>query len=357
MQPPYLPPFSQSSLAQATTESNSVTMLVILLAAFSAWIVFLAVRPVIQYFWDAKGLRKYPNQNMFSGITNLAYGWEVGRSHRLFHTRRLHEQLVQNPIMRVGANWLSFGSAQAARDIYSFQSPCTKGGIFDALQEGGGESLLMTTNRSFHSARRRMVAVSYAPGNIELWEPRVVDSASVLVAQLDNFRKTSDTGVPAVVAVNVIAPYILACLLNRPKRLIFIASMLHKQAKTDPKDVLWLERNEADFQYFQAYCDTKFHVILIANAVARRFKGTSVTSVHPGWVATKLGGESAIDKMEDGVETYVILAEGDYDEKLTGIYFEPKKQMGELLAATKDETSQEFLVKTCKDITGIKLAV
>jgi NAD(P)-dependent dehydrogenase (short-subunit alcohol dehydrogenase family) len=170
------------------------------------------------------------------------------------------------------------------------------------------------------------------------------------------FRKTPDYGVPAMPFVNVIAPYILSCLLKQPKRLVFIASILHREGNTDLKDIFWLERGEKEFQDFSAYCDSKLHVVLLANAVARRFTGTSVTAVHPGYVATKLGGQGATDKLEDGVETYVMLAEGDYDQSLTGVYFDPKKKIGEPLAVTADEDAQEVVVKACEDITGLKLA-
>ncbi|KAJ5297424.1 hypothetical protein PENANT_c005G05283 [Penicillium antarcticum] len=116
------------------------------------------------------------------------------------------------------------------------------------------------------------------------------------------FRKTPDTGVPAMVFVNILAPYILTCLLTPPKRLTFIASVLHREANTDLKDIFWFERGETEFKDFPAYCDSKFHVMLLANAVARRFKSTSVTSVHPGWVPTKIGTSDATDKLEDGVD-------------------------------------------------------
>lgn len=95
--------------------------------------------------------------------------------------------------------------------------------------------------------------------------------------------------------------------------------------------------------------------MLLANAVARRFKGTSVTAVHPGWVSTKIGGQDATDKLEDGVETYIMLAEGDYDQSLTGIYFEPKRKLGQPLELTADEHLQEVVVKACEDVTGLKL--
>ncbi|KAH7316925.1 cytochrome P450 CYP5280A1P [Stachybotrys elegans] len=170
---------------------------------FAVWLVascllFALVRPLIRYCQDPKGLRKYPNQNTFSGLTDLAYGWEVGRRHHLFHTRRLHQQLLKNPVVRVGPNWLSFGRGQAVRDIYGFNSPCLKGSIYDSLQSGG-ESLVLTTSREFHSQRRGMVAASYAPRNIELWEPRVVESTAILVSKLDSMCTTAPPGPGAAI--------------------------------------------------------------------------------------------------------------------------------------------------------------
>ncbi|KAF5987596.1 putative beta-glucosidase [Fusarium bulbicola] len=169
------------------------------------------------------------------------------------------------------------------------------------------------------------------------------------------FRKTPDTGIPAQTAVNVLAPYILTCLLTPPKRLIYIASQLHAQADTSVKDIFWLERGESQFQDFPAYCDSKLHVILLANAVARCFKNTSVVSVHPGWVATKLGGEDGPDKLEDGVDTYVMLAEGDYDQGLTGKYFEPKRKLAEPTPQCSEVELQERVVNACQSLVGLKL--
>ncbi|KAK7398254.1 Short-chain dehydrogenase chry4 [Neonectria punicea] len=68
--------------------------------------------------------------------------------------------------------------------------------------------------------------------------------------------------------------------------------------------------------------------------------------------------QGAPGKLEDGVETYVMLAEGDYDQTLTGVemvYFDPKKKRGEPLAVTADQDLQEAAVKACEDITGLKL--
>lgn len=159
-------------------------MLLILYPFFTLTLLYVALHPVIVFFRDAKGFRKYPLQNWLSGITALAYGWEVGRKHDVFHTRRLHDALKTNPIIRIGPNWLSFGSSRAVKDIYGFNSSCNKGDIYAALQ-GGGKNMLNMVDRSEHSYRRRMVAIAYAPKNIDVWEPQIADSVARLLKQMD----------------------------------------------------------------------------------------------------------------------------------------------------------------------------
>ena len=141
------------------------------------------------YLHDEKGFRKYPTQNWFSGITSLAYGWEVGRKHDLFHTKRLHNSLTKNSVIRVGPKWLSFASARAVKDIYGYNSPCTKGAIYASLQ-GGGKHLVNIVDRAEHSHRRRMVAVAYGPKNIDAWEPDIANSVARILKQMDTMCKT-----------------------------------------------------------------------------------------------------------------------------------------------------------------------
>ncbi|RHZ50673.1 SDR family NAD(P)-dependent oxidoreductase [Aspergillus thermomutatus] len=218
----------------------------------------------------------------------------------------------------------------------------------DARAACPGAAGVLTADLSNLAETRRLAEEANAIGQFDA----IILNAGMMSGP---FRKTPDTGIPAMVFVNVVAPYILSCLLRRPKRLVFISSQLHRQADMSVEDIFWLERGEASFQDFAAYCDSKLHVLLLANAVARRFKDASVVSVHPGWVATKLGGPGAPDKLEDGVETYVMLAEGDYDQSLTAKYFDPKRKLGSPLPVSEDINLQEKVVKACEDVTGLKL--
>jgi hypothetical protein len=59
--------------------------------------------------------------------------------------------------------------------------------------------------------------------------------------------------------------------------------------------------------------------------------------------------------LEDGVETYVKLAESDYDQGLVAAYFEPKGNLGEQLAAAGDEKLQERVVTMLEEKTCLKI--
>ncbi|KAI9150009.1 Short-chain dehydrogenase chyC [Paramyrothecium foliicola] len=218
----------------------------------------------------------------------------------------------------------------------------------DAKAACAGAAGVFVADLSLVSEMRSLAEQVQSVGQLDV----IIHNAGMLDGP---FRKTADTEIPAMVAVNVLAPYILSCLLPIPKRLIFISSQLHRQADTSADDIFWRRRGEAQFQDFQAYCDSKLHVILLTNALAKRLPGVSVLSVHPGWVATKLGGSGATDKLEDGVETYVGLAEGNYDQSLTGVYFEPKMRLGKPFAVTGDINLQENVVEACAAISGLEL--
>lgn len=96
------------------------------------------------------------------------------------------------------------------------------------------------------------------------------------------FRKT-DLGLPSLTMVNSVAPYVLTCLMNKPKRLLFVSSGMHSGGDATLKDWAWQQRGERGWQETQAYSDSKFHNVLLAFAFARRWKDVEVNSMvrHP----------------------------------------------------------------------------
>jgi NAD(P)-dependent dehydrogenase (short-subunit alcohol dehydrogenase family) len=167
------------------------------------------------------------------------------------------------------------------------------------------------------------------------------------------FRKTSD-GIPALAAVNTLAPYILTALVNKPKRLVFLSSEMHQSGSADLSDPLWAKSGESGFSDTTSYCASKLHNVLFAKAFARRWPEVQSNALDPGWVATKMGGRGATGSAEAAVETYVMLAEGEEDNaKKSGEYFRPGKRIGSPQKATNDEKLQDRLLEICSAFSGV----
>jgi NAD(P)-dependent dehydrogenase (short-subunit alcohol dehydrogenase family) len=167
------------------------------------------------------------------------------------------------------------------------------------------------------------------------------------------FEKTED-GLPSLFAVNTITPYILTCLIKKPKRLVYVSSGLHNGGDPTLKDMAWKERGEKGWSDGQGYADTKLHAIILSKAAARRWPDVSSNSLDPGWVATKMGGASATGDINAALETYTMLAEGDGKGKTSGKHFKSGKREASPKAASDDVATQEKLLKLCEEITGVQ---
>ncbi|KAI1085568.1 short chain dehydrogenase [Whalleya microplaca] len=164
-------------------------------------------------------------------------------------------------------------------------------------------------------------------------------------------------GYPSVFAVNVLAPYILTCLVPLPKRLIYTSSEDHWHGSTDLTDFGWRERGAPRFSASSAYADTKIYNTMFGYAFARKFgpKGVTAHSVDPGWVPTKMGGPGAPGNLKESERLYVMLAEGSGEaEGKNGCFWEPRhKGPAHSKKESYDEKAQEALLKKLEEVTGI----
>jgi NAD(P)-dependent dehydrogenase (short-subunit alcohol dehydrogenase family) len=132
-------------------------------------------------------------------------------------------------------------------------------------------------------------------------------------------RVETEPGVPRIFAVNVLAPYILTALIERPDRLVYVSSGTHHGVRPRMDDLLWTKRA---WSGFSAYAESKLCDVLLAFAVARRWKDVKSTALEPGWVPTKMGGPSAPDDLQQGCVTQAWLATSDHElARSTGGYF------------------------------------
>lgn len=146
--------------------------------------------------------------------------------------------------------------------------------------------------------------------------------------------------------VNTIAPYILTCLIQKPKRLIYLSSGMHLQGRAN------LEDFKKDSPRI-SYSDSKLHVLMLCMAVARKWSDVYANAVDPGWVPTKMGGPGAPDDLQKGYETQTWLAiANDSKAKVSGRYF---YHLAERHANSQanDEVLQERFLDLCRDFTGI----
>ena len=165
-------------------------------------------------------------------------------------------------------------------------------------------------------------------------------------------RMATEDGLPTVFAVNTLAPYILTALIERPKRLVYISSGMHKSGDASLKDLAWEQRS---WQASQAYSDSKLHDVLLAFAMARRWPEVLSNALEPGWVATKMGGPGAPDDLDAAHRTQVWLAVSDDPAAtVTGGYFYHMRQRPPS-AATRDTDRQERLLQACQRFSGVEL--
>ncbi len=155
---------------------------------------------------------------------------------------------------------------------------------------------------------------------------------------------------PAVLAVNVVAPYLLTALIASP-RLIYLSSGMHRggQAKLDGMD--WSGR-----QATGSYSDSKLFVTTLAAAVARPRPDVHSNAVDPGWVPTKMGGPNAPDDLRLGHLTQEWLATSDDPEALRSGGYWHHQRRAQPHPAVHDRRFQEDLLAALASAAGVELA-
>jgi NAD(P)-dependent dehydrogenase (short-subunit alcohol dehydrogenase family) len=151
-----------------------------------------------------------------------------------------------------------------------------------------------------------------------------------------------------IFTVNTLAPYILTCLIQKPKRLIYLSSGMHLQGRAK------LDSFNTDISRI-TYSDSKLHVVMLCMVVARKWPAVYSNAVDPGWVPTKMGGRGAPDDLQKGYGTQVWLAVGnDEKAKVRGRYFFHQKERHHNPEADNVQLQERFL-NLCEEITGVSL--
>jgi NAD(P)-dependent dehydrogenase (short-subunit alcohol dehydrogenase family) len=155
---------------------------------------------------------------------------------------------------------------------------------------------------------------------------------------------------PHVLAVNVVAPYVLTALIDRPQRLVYLSSGMHRGGRARLDGIDWEGRRTTG-----SYSDSKLFVTTLAVAVARLWADVLSNAVDPGWVPTKMGGRGAPDDLRLGHLTQEWLATSDDAEARTSGGYWYHQRRDEPAAAVHDQRFQERLLDDLARVSGTRI--
>ncbi len=156
---------------------------------------------------------------------------------------------------------------------------------------------------------------------------------------------------PHVLPVNVVAPYLLTALVDRPQRLVYLSSGMHHGGRADVTGVDWSGHRATG-----SYSDSKLFVTTLAVAVARVWPDVYSNAVDPGWVPTRMGGSGAPDDLRLGHLTQEWLATSDEPEARSSGGYWFQQRLRNPHTAVLDPQFQDDLLAALARFTGAPLA-
>jgi len=152
--------------------------------------------------------------------------------------------------------------------------------------------------------------------------------------------------------VNTLAPYMLTALIDRPGRLVYLSSGLHRSGAGPLDDIDWIKR---PWDPARAYAESKLHVVALALFLARRWPDVLSNAVDPGWARTRMGGAGAPVDLDTGQRTQTWLAVSDEPAaRVSGGYWHHLRQEPPAHDAI-DPAFQDEMVARLQELTGVAL--
>jgi len=156
---------------------------------------------------------------------------------------------------------------------------------------------------------------------------------------------------PAVLPVNVVAPYVLTASMHRPDRLVYLSSGMHRGGHPRLSGLDWSGSRATG-----SYSDSKLFVTTLSAAVARLWPDVLSNAVDPGWVPTRMGGPNAPDDLRLGHLTQEWLATSNDPDALTsGGYWHHQRRV-DPHPSVRDEQFQDQLLDALAQFTGTRLS-
>lgn len=165
-------------------------------------------------------------------------------------------------------------------------------------------------------------------------------------------RGSTPEGHAGILAVNTLAPYALTALIERPARLVYLSSGLHRGGEGSLRDLDWVQRK---WNAGQAYAESKLHLAALASALARRWPKVLSNAVDPGWVRTRMGGAQAPVDLDTGQRTQTWLAVSNEPAALVSGRYWHNMREEQPAAEVTDLAFQDMLLNQLERLTGISL--
>jgi NAD(P)-dependent dehydrogenase (short-subunit alcohol dehydrogenase family) len=102
-------------------------------------------------------------------------------------------------------------------------------------------------------------------------------------------RSPTPEGHPSILAVNTLAPFMLTALIERPQRLIYLSSGLHRNGENSLRDLNWTERA---WDQARAYAESKLHVVALAFYLARHWPNVFSNGLIPAGCVHEWEGQA-----------------------------------------------------------------
>jgi NAD(P)-dependent dehydrogenase (short-subunit alcohol dehydrogenase family) len=155
---------------------------------------------------------------------------------------------------------------------------------------------------------------------------------------------------PQILPVNIVAPYLLTALIDRPQRLVYLSSGMHHGGRAKLTGLDWSGRSRTG-----SYSDSKLFVTTLAVAVARIWPDVYSNAVNPGWVPTRMGGPGAPDDLRLGHLTQQWLATSDEPKARSsgGYWFHQRLRAPH--PAVRDTHFQDSLLAALARFTAVPL--
>jgi NAD(P)-dependent dehydrogenase (short-subunit alcohol dehydrogenase family) len=222
------------------------------------------------------------------------------------------------------------------------------------LLEDGHEVLVHVRNRSRLPAVRDLLdrGAAVVVGDLSnLEETRGVAQDANRLGRMDAVIHNAGvyTG-PQVLPVNIVAPYLLTALIDRPQRLVYLSSGEHRSGRPSLTSIDWSGRHGNG-----SYPDSKLFLTTLAFAVARLWPDVFSNAVDPGWVPTRMGGPGAPDDLRLGHLTQEWLATSEDPHARTSAGYWYHQSRIEPHPAVRDRRFQDQLLDDLGRFTGTRV--